>query len=58
MLAQEYIEKALASCQRALDDLEKGNKRQAVGDIDFIRERIEAAKWILINEIKDEEGKF
>jgi hypothetical protein len=58
MLAKTYIEKALASCQRALEELEQGNKRKAVGSLDFTKDRTIAAINILINEIKDEEGKF
>jgi hypothetical protein len=58
MLASEYIEKAISSCQRALEELEQGNKRKAVGSLDFTKDRAIAAINILINEIKDEEGKF
>jgi hypothetical protein len=58
VLAKEYIEKIMISCQRALDELEQGEKRKAVGSLDFVKDRTIAAIAILINEIKDEEGKF
>lgn len=58
MLAETKIEKAITSCQRALDNLHNGNKRLSVGDLDHGKENLIAAIHILINEIKDEEGKF
>jgi hypothetical protein len=58
MLAKDYIEKAITSCQRALEELERGNKRKAVGSMDFVKDRAIAAINILISEIEDEEGKF
>jgi hypothetical protein len=58
MLAEEYIKKAITSCQRALEELEQGNKRKAVGSMDFVKDRAIAAINILISEIEQEEGKF
>lgn len=58
MLAEEYIDKAITSCQRALDELNQGNKRKAVGSMDFVKDRAIAAINILISEIENEEGKF
>jgi hypothetical protein len=58
MLTREYIEKAIASCQRALVELDNGDKRKAVGSLDFTKDRTIAAISMLINEIIDEEGKF
>jgi hypothetical protein len=55
-MIKERILKATTSCQRALDNLENGNKRKTLGDLDYAHDRIIAAKMILINEIKDEEG--
>lgn len=52
MLAREYILKALQSCQRALDELDQGEKRKSLGSLDYAYDRITAAKWILIEEIK------
>jgi hypothetical protein len=58
MLAKEYIEKAITSCQRALEELEQGNKRKAVGSMDFVKDRAIAAINILIATIEEEEGEF
>lgn len=59
MLAKNYIEKIVASGQRALDDLEKGDIQGimlALGDLDFVEERLKAAKIILREELKDLKG--
>jgi hypothetical protein len=56
MLAKEFIEKALASCQRALNDLEKGSEqgiRLALGDLDYVEHRVQAAKILLREELKE-----
>jgi hypothetical protein len=58
MLAEQKIHKAINSCQLALEKLQQGNKRLSVGDLDHAKEFILASIHILINEIKDEEGKF
>jgi hypothetical protein len=58
-LAKEYILKALQSCQRALNDLEKGNEhgiRLALGDCDYIEDRIQAVKILLREELKELNG--
>jgi hypothetical protein len=57
-MAQTKIEKAIMSLQRALENLQHGNKRLSVGDLDYSRDFIIAATHMLIAEIKDEEGKF
>lgn len=57
-LAEQKIKNAMNSCQRALDNLQQGNKRLTVGDLDYAKEYILASIHILIAEIKDEEGKF
>jgi hypothetical protein len=57
-LAEQKINKAILSCQRALDNLQDGNKRLSVGDLDYAREFIVASIHILICEIEDEVGKF
>lgn len=54
MLAKSYLEKIILTCQQALNELDQCNKRRTVGLIDEIEFNAEAAKWILINEIKDE----
>jgi hypothetical protein len=58
MVVKDRIEKAIESCKRALDDLENGNKRLALGDLDFVQDRITAAKMLLISQIKGEEGEI
>lgn len=57
-LAQSKIEKAIASCQRTLENLNKGNKRLAIGDLDHAKEFILASIHILIAEVIEEEGEF
>lgn len=56
--AKEYIEKAIISCQRSLEELDEGEKRLSLGSLDYAFDRITAAKWVLIDEIKSEEGEF
>jgi hypothetical protein len=58
MLAKSYLERIIQNCQQALKQLDQENKRKVVGLIDCIEDDAEAAKWILINEIKEEEGRF
>lgn len=56
MLAHEYILKALNSCQRALEDLKRGDEegiRRTLGDLDFVQARVEAAKILLREELKE-----
>jgi hypothetical protein len=57
-MAQTKIEKAIESCKRALENLQQGNKRLSVGDLDYSKDFIVAAIHILIAEIKEDEGKF
>jgi hypothetical protein len=57
-MAQTKIEKAIMSCTRALENLQQGNKRLSVGDLDYSKDFIVAAIHILIAEIKEDEGKF
>lgn len=45
----------MKSCELALSNLDKGNKRLAQGDVNFIRSFAEAAYWILDDEINEEE---
>ena len=45
----------MKSCELALNNLEKGNKLSAQGDVNFIRSFSEAAYWLLDSEIKEEE---
>ncbi|MED1863328.1 hypothetical protein P4V41_07650 [Fictibacillus nanhaiensis] len=57
-LATKKIHSAMESLQLATNNLENGNKRLCVGDLDFAESKVFAAKMILINQVKDEEGKF
>lgn len=57
-LAKEHLEKLQAICQQALKQLNQGNKRRTVGLIDEIEHNAEAAKWLLIHNIKEEDGEF
>jgi hypothetical protein len=59
-LAREYILKALSSCQRALDDLDKGGiqgLKLTLGDLDYVEDRIQAAKILLREELKELKNK-
>ena len=51
MLAREYIEKIINSCQRALIDLDQGELQKALGDLDFVEFNCEAAKMIIRDEL-------
>lgn len=57
-LAQTKIEKAINSCQRALENLQKSNKRLAIGDLDHSKEFILASIHLLIAEVVEDEGEF
>jgi hypothetical protein len=57
-LAKDYLEQIILHSQQAIKLLESGERRRAVGLIDEIKDKHEAAKWILINEIIEKEGKF
>lgn len=58
VLAKEKLLKAINSCQLALENLEQGNKRLAIGDLDFAEDYIKAAQAVTINEVVEEEGKL
>ena len=57
-LAKSKIEKAMNSCSRALENLNNGNKRLAIGDLDYCKEFIIASIHILIAEVIESEGEF
>jgi hypothetical protein len=57
-LATKKIHSAMESLQLAFNNLENGNKRLSIGDLDFAESKIFAAKMLLINQVKDEEGRF
>ncbi|MFO1442912.1 hypothetical protein KDN24_06740 [Bacillus sp. Bva_UNVM-123] len=58
MSAEEKIKKAIKSCNKALEALKECEKRKTIGLIDEVEYDIEAAKWILINEVIEQEGKL
>jgi hypothetical protein len=57
-LAKDYLEQIILHSQQAIKLLESGEKRRVVGLFDEIKDKHEATKWILINEIIEEEGYF
>ena len=57
-LAKDYLEQIIQHCQQAIKLLQQDENRLAIGIIDEIKDKHEAAKWLLINQINDEEGKF
>ncbi|QJI52365.1 hypothetical protein [Psychrobacillus phage Perkons] len=48
----ERIEKAMASLERAKEEYLNGDKRLALGSLDYVDDRIKGAKYLIINEIK------
>lgn len=58
LLPKERIEKVISSCRLALEKLEQGNLRLALGDLDFASDKLVAAKMIIINEIIEADGKL
>lgn len=58
MLAKSYLDKLQQLCQLALIQLDQNDKRRTVGLIDEIEFNAEAAKWLLIDEIRSEEGEY
>lgn len=49
-MVEEKIRKSIASCQRALLEYQNGNKKMALGSLDYVQDRITAAKWLLISQ--------
>lgn len=58
MSPETRIQKAIISCQRALDKLDDDSKRLAIGDLDHAKEYVMAAIHLLIAQVEEEEGKF
>lgn len=58
LLAKEHLHRIIEHSQQALKELEQGNKRRAVGLLDEVEFHAEGVKWMLIDQIKDEEGDF
>ena len=55
-MVEEKIRKSITSCQRALLEYQNGNKKMALGSLDYVQDRITAAKWLLISKIEEEEN--
>lgn len=55
-LSEKKIRKAMDSLERALHNIKNGNKRLAIGDLDFVKENSQEAIWILLAEIEEEEN--
>ncbi len=54
MDVETKLEKALKSCQRALDEYKNDKKLDSLGSINYILDFANAARFILMNEIEDE----
>jgi hypothetical protein len=57
MLAVEYIEKLIKSGQLAIESIENGNIQKALGDLDFVQDRLQAAQILLREELKESKKK-
>jgi hypothetical protein len=53
-LAEKKIRKAMDSLNKALSSIKKGDKRIAVGDLDYVKENAQEAVYILLAEIEEE----
>lgn len=49
----EKIEKAMRNLQRALDDINKGNRRIAISHLDFAKENAQEAVYLLLAESEE-----
>jgi len=54
MTVNEQFEKLLNSLERFQNNLENGNKRVAIGDMDFIQDRATSIIYLLLAEIEEE----
>lgn len=54
-LVNEQIDKLLSSLERFQGNLENGNKRAAIGDMDFVRDRAISIVYLLLAEIEEED---
>ena len=52
-LANKKINKATFSLMRAVRNFELGNYRQAIGDLDFVKENAQEAIHLIIAELED-----
>lgn len=56
-IINEKIRKAMNSLKRAKIKYENGDKRLALGDLDWCQDRLTACKYLLIAEIEDEHNR-
>lgn len=57
MNVQNRIDKAILSLQRAKEEYNNNDKRLALGSLDWVQERLTAAKYLLLDEIKRSDKK-
>lgn len=57
-LARQKLLHTIQECQQALELLERGDERKAIGRIDEAEFQLEGAKWILINDVIEREGRL
>lgn len=56
-MVRDKLNKAIESINNALDNVEKGNKRMAIGDLDFVKENAQEAIYILLAELDVDKDK-
>jgi hypothetical protein len=49
----EKIEKAMKNLERALDDVNNGNRRIAISHLDFAKENAQEAVYLLLAELEE-----
>lgn len=49
----EKIEKAMKNLQRALDDINNGNRRIAISHLDFAKENAQEAIYLILAELEE-----
>ncbi|MGG3920475.1 hypothetical protein ABEV41_00745 [Geobacillus thermodenitrificans] len=49
----EKIEKAMKNLQRALDDVNNGNRRIAISHLDFAKENAQEAIYLILAELEE-----
>lgn len=53
-IVEEQLNKLLCSVERFKEDLNAGNKRAAIGDMDFVEDRAISLKYLLLAQIEEE----
>lgn len=57
MTVEEQFEKLLYSLEKFQSNLEIGQKRVAIGDMDFVRDRAISIIYLLLAEIEEDDSK-